>query len=602
MEELRSLNKLLALSIELEGFITVRNMDNKRFYPTIGVNSKSQFICVYFKELTGLGTVHLTSRGWWSWRIQARDEVVLFLRKTLPYYWLKEPQARLALKLARDTKNRELYERILEANRGYPRFDLERLQDKELPTETIRKLVEDPVFFVEKLFGEEPFDYQKEICWEIQRQRVVNVIKGRQIGASRGAAYAVIHHAATHSFHRCLILSLYKDQAKQILNYCKEFLLRRPEIMYELVDMPYGFTRTSLRLLNGTTIEACNCSKPTAVNVRSKVAHFNVVDEAILIYDKMMPSIEPVTATTHGKELWISTAGAEGCVFHAKVERGKQRATSEELICPERSSEAKVYRGPEGSVFYLPSCVYHQDEGEIDKRFTDILCPLQTAKRLQDALDNLKDIGFRREYGCQWLGKENSVFPVIWKWGPNHEPYDTPRLFWAGIDVGETTNPTVLTILQGDSERCKAVKTRDWKRAPSRKRLAQWIAQALKPYKPGAIHMDKTGIGAGLYERIEELGLPVMGKSWNRTVKNQLMWDLKDGIMPGSLRIHEDMDQLLFEMRGYYAEPVEGANIFDFYAIDTDDYVDSLALAWDAVPKWAYTQLPGPEVRERRVL
>ena len=598
-----SLYKLLALSIELEGCITVTNDRDKRFYPVVEIGSRSHFLPVYFRSLTGLGRVYPKGRGW-RWRIKRKKEVREFLEKTVSYYWLKEPQAKIALELLQDSKNKNLYNEIKNLNSTYPRFDFERYyQDKELPTEVIHRLVQDPVYFIEKLFPIELFDYQKALLRSYRDWNLNLVEKGRQLGISFSGSCFALWWCATHPYTMFLILALYKKQAKQPLEYCKQILWKNPVVREELIDLPYGSTRTKLRFQNRAEINASNCSKPFADNVRSMVAHVLWVDEAILLLDRQLPAIEPITAFTLGKEIWVSTVGAEGCGFHRKIAIAKNRITKEELICPDRSSLAKIIETAEERLFYLPACEFQPEEKDLEKKYTQILCPQQTPKRLQRALETLKTIGFRREYLCEWLGKENSMFPIIQKWGPNYEDYSVPDFYWPGLDVGDVGNPTVLTVLKGDVDRCKLVKTKQWKRAPTKKRLAKWIKQSLSPYKPlGTMHLDKQGVGAGLYERVEEIGIPVLGIAWNRTSKNRYMFDLKDALTPGVLRVHEEMDQVLFELRGYYGEQVEGTNIYEFHAIDTDDYVDSLALAWGAVPKWSYPKLPGMRARDRRVL
>jgi len=326
-----------------------------------------------------------------------------------------------------------------------------------------------------------------------------------------------------------------------------------------------------------------------------------ILDEAILLFDVMFGAIEPLTVAKNGQKVYVSTAGAEGCFFHAKISRFKRRAKRERPVDPERSSVAKIVKDADETLFYLPSCTYHPSEQQLEKRFTDVLCPVFTRKRLQEALEDLKEINFQREYCCRWLGTENQMFPIIEKWGPTIGFYETPRVFYAGLDVGETGSATVLVILQGDSERCKTVKTKHWRRVPDRMTLAKYVWRSLKPFKVQELRMDKTGIGMGLYERILDLNVPVYGVSWTKQYKNKIMFNLKDALGSGCLKIGENEEQLLFELRGFFAQPIEGTNFFEFKSIDTDDYVCALALAWDAVPKWKiFPSRPGITARDRR--
>lgn len=472
----------------------------------------------------------------------------------------------------------------------------------EIPRNVLLKLKTDPVYFLEKLFGIKLYPYQGNIVREVATGNpLVLIEKGRQIGISYAMGGLGIWYCATKPKKRVLGLSLYKEQAKVILRYGQMILFQKPALLEDLVETPYGLTRTSIKFRDGSLFDISNCRRPNADNVRSKFADLLIIDEAILLFDKMFNAIEPLTVAKNGQKVYISTAGAEGCFFHSKVSKVKMRAKKSELILPEKSQTAKVISDG-GTVFYLPSCQYHSEEKSLKKRFTDILCPVFTHERLQEALEDLKSINFQREYCVKWLGTENQMFPIVKKWGPTEGAYVTPRRLYAGLDVGESRHPTVLTILQGDSERCKTVKTKGWRRAPDRKTLAKYVWRALKPWKVQELRMDKTGIGMGLYERIVDLGLPVLGVSWNKQVKNRLMFNLKDALGSEILRVGENEDQLLYELRGYFGEPIEGTNWFEFKCIDSDDYVDSLALGWDAVPKWKIVPKTSITARDRRAI
>jgi len=453
-----------------------------------------------------------------------------------------------------------------------------------LDHDTLKRLRSDPAFFMSYLFKVNLFPYQKAICDVVASgEQTVAVLKSRQIGVSFTAAALCLWYASTHRNSVVLILSLYRRQAQQVYRYILQFLYGVPEILDELIILPYGVTRSELRFRNGSIIKYLNCSRPEAVNVRGQVADLLIVDEAILILDKMWSAIEPITTMRQGQRVYISTAGVEGCFFHSVCEKIKHLGERISLGGP-----AFKYVSSKGVLFYLPACTYEAKAKSVEERFRDVLCPVRKPEDLQRSLEELKSLNFRREYLCEWVGCEDQMFPLIHK---VHRVSDVEVVnrWYAGLDVGEVRNPTVLTILKGDIENALVYRTYEWRRMIDRRDLARQIARKLKRknrfYINAPLVMDNQGIGVGLYERLLDEGVPLHGVAWNLTTKNKVMFELKDALTSGRLKIPEDEGQLIYELRSYFAEQIAGTTKYEFHTIDTDDYVDSLALAWSAVPK-----------------
>jgi len=449
----------------------------------------------------------------------------------------------------------------------------------------VDKLVEDPVYFVEALFDVKLFEYQKEIVRACLEHKLVLVIKGRQIGATYAAACLALWFASVHANKRVLILALWRKQARRVLDYVKEILYSKPSLLEQLVDMPYGITRAEIRFRNGCIIETSGVSRPTGDNVRSKTAHLLIVDEAVLLLDRQFSAINPVTAYTHGTRLFISTAGAKGCLFHKKVELARQR-------------NLKFQDWQKGRLFELPAC---QIETNKEIKFKNILCPKQTAQKLAEDYEDLGELRFRREYCCEWLGAENQMFPEIKTLKPT-EKWKVKDECWAGLDIGEVINPTVLVILKGTREKAKVIFTREWRKSLKRREKAKQIVGLLKQFNVKGVCLDVTGIGIGLSSDLQELGAPVQGISFNEKIKNKLMFELREALKEHWLVIPSNQDQLLYELRGYYATPIEGTSYFKFDYISSDDYVTALALAWHSIPE-TYISPPSAVVaKDKRVL
>jgi len=486
--------------------------------------------------------------------------------------WLEQIQKELALFGIESTiqKNNRLYiknpKRLTRLMRQYALPYLMKRKAKlledayefEFANNEIQRLINDPCYFAERSFNIKLYRYQKEILKAIAPRRKILIIKGRKIGITFLASIACLWWACTHSHHIVSIVSLFKRQAKVTLRFITRLLLKNQELLYELVDMPYGLTKESIRFRNGSIIQALGCNRPYGDNLRSEEAHFLVVDECILLYDKQWDAVEPLTAHSHGPEIYITTAGGEGSYMHRLLDVAK--------------------RDPNMLVFELPAC--KRTNGEI----TDILCPDMTKERLQKALAELKPLAFDREYCCKWIGLANQVFtkiPIL-KIG---EELEVTREYYAGVDVGQVENPTVLTVIRGDNEKARVVFTREWRRATSNRELANNIYQALKRFNPIETTVDTTGLGIGLFQELEYMPLTFHPVKIKPQSKNQLIFDLQAGLNEEKLWIREDQDQLLYELRNFFAELMKGTDLYQFTSISTDDYVLSLALAWHALQR-----------------
>jgi len=464
-------------------------------------------------------------------------------------------------------------------------MSLKKYVEEFLPSLDYNKLISDPVYFIENLFDVKLYPYQKEIIYSCLENPLTLVIKGRQIGATFSSACFSLWFASVHKRKTVLILALYRKQARKTLEYVKEILYAKPLLLQELVDLPYGLTRSEIRFRNGSIIETSGVSRPTGDNVRSKVAHFLIIDEAVLLLDRQFSAISPITSYTQGHRLMISTAGAEGCLFHKKVELA-------------RLEFEKNKKWTKGRLIELPACHLTYDERN-RPIITNILCPKQTKKKLLEELEDLGELRFRREYCCDWLGTENQMFPKI---TILRKPIEVREEYWAGLDVGELVHPTVLIILKGDRENCIVHFCKEWRKPLKRKIKAREIAKVIKRFNVKNLAMDVTGIGLGLHQDLLDLGLTIQEFSWNERLKNKIMFDLREALKEEHLKIPEHFEILLYELRGYYGIPIEGTKFFKFDSISEDDYVDALALAYQSIPETYFPVKSRMVVKDRRWL
>jgi len=435
-------------------------------------------------------------------------------------------------------------------------------------------LKKSPSFFSETLFKVRLYPYQKEILDSAYHHETNIILKGRQVGLTYIAALLSIHRAATLPKSTTLILSLNLRQAQETLRYCKKFLLDHQPIYKDfIIQFPPGLTETEIRFKNRSRIVASGCTRPNADNVRHFHAHLLIIDEASLLYDKMFSAIEPITARTHGTRIFISTPGAEGSLFHQLYVKAKQG------------------RLPNSKVWELPACKL--ENGEIK----NILCPDMTEQRLRGALETLGKLNFEREYCGKWLGMENQLFPLLKIIEP---PY--PKVegnIYGGVDVGKVNHPTVLTLLKGDSRKSMVLGTWEWYRLTTRQQ-ASHIATICERWKVRKLIIDKSAM-TDLPNELRQFGITCEGKEFSKTYKQKIIFDLAKAIEEERILIPRREEELVYQLRNYVGE-LRG-DTWKFTCLGgKDDYIDSLALAYQALPKTKGVDLGGMKIGgEKRV-
>ena len=478
-------------------------------------------------------------------------------------------------------------------------FDLNELESEE--AEEYRRLQTDPVYFYDKFFkthDEYLYDYQKQIMWDVARPPMLNNIhfrdyvwlKGRQIGASWISGILACWAATMHDNWEIVIVSFNLEQSQRILGYTKSFMERlKPQGWYSMFIE--GQRGTNLRWNSGSIINAVGCTRPEAHNIRNYHAHLLFVDEEALIYDKMFPSITPLTAHTGGKTLHLSTAGAIGSFFYRMWYDGNQ---AQKL----RDKLAKGYDIGIDPLEIAPIKSYTIPSTE---------CPALTPRKLASEKRRLGEVRYTREYLCIWAGTADQVFTSVPIFDVRRLPTRSKRPCFAGIDVGKVNDPTVLIIIEAfqggmeiDNDGVKqivdvpyrVIYTKEWERQKAQT-IANDIFNNMVPrYAIKLFTVDTTGgHGDELFQKLVELDLHCRGLKVKSKSKNDMMVGingLDDAFLNRQLWINNNIndfgaEELRFELSGYIGK-LQSSGYYSFDStVGRDHYVDSLAYAWKAV-------------------
>ena len=252
----------------------------------------------------------------------------------------------------------------------------------------LERLKNDPVYFYDTFFrypDEKLYDYQKEWLMDIANPayKEYAILKGRQIGASWVFGLASIWYAMMHDESEVKSVSFNLDQAQKILGYSKNFASRlKARGWYDLIVE--GQRGTDMRFNNTSLIEALGCTLPDGRNVRGHRAHILFIDEADYIYERMFPSIEPLTLHTGGKTIYLSTAGRVGSHFWKKWDMGNKAEEMRQKIKNGIELDINLADIPPIKSYTVPS--------------TD--CPDLSEQDLQRLRRSLGDLGYNREVLC----------------------------------------------------------------------------------------------------------------------------------------------------------------------------------------------------------
>lgn len=164
----------------------------------------------------------------------------------------------------------------------------------------------DPVVVFRGAFGHEPHAWQLDY---LREQRNATVLKGRQVGASLGAAGLAISTAIYRANSLSAIVSPSLKQSSEITTRARAGLRN--------LGVPLAQDSASmLRLANGSRI----LSLPgTPTSVRGWAADLLILDEASYLDPETIIAARALTAATNGRTLVQSTPAGESGTFFELV-------------------------------------------------------------------------------------------------------------------------------------------------------------------------------------------------------------------------------------------------------------------------------------------
>jgi len=181
---------------------------------------------------------------------------------------------------------------------------------------------------------------------------------------------------------------------------------------------------------------------------------------------------------------------------------------------------------------------------------------------------------------------------------------DTPKVF--GVDIARHgADETVVALREGDSVRILET----WNGHDTMQTTGRIVALAHK-HNPDRIHVDEIGLGAGVLDRLVEIGTETRGINVARAARDsdrfensraELFWNLRERMEEGALSIQgdatliEQMASIRYEFTSRGRIKLESkANM-----ASSPDRADAVALAFAPVPADLFQSIDIPDVGVR---
>ena len=451
----------------------------------------------------------------------------------------------------------------------------------------------DPVWWVRHVLGDRPWTLQEDILAALVNSREVNVRSCHSAGKSWVASRAALWFLFNHPDSLVITTAPTARQVRGIL--WKEMRTAHSRSLFPLGGEP---STTALRispswLAIGFTAAEHDPDRFQGFHAKSTMV---IIDEACGVSEEIDTAVDSILSGDHSRLLRIgnptNAATPFGTAF--RQQRGKRFAVSA-FDTPNFTSAGitmdSIRSGEwserlEATGLVAPNLINPEWVAEKFKYWGES-SPLFMSRILAEFPTG----GESMVFDLAQLEKLQDVEPK----------HATPRVF--GVDIARHgADDTVVALREGDSVRILEA----WNGHDTMTTTGRIVALANK-HAPERIHVDEIGIGAGVLDRLVELGQPAHGINVARSARDsdrfensraELFWNLRERMEQDALYLSDDgtlVEQLAairyeFTSRGRIKLELK-ANMSS-----SPDRADAVALAFAPVPMDFFTTIDIPDV------
>ena len=394
-------------------------------------------------------------------------------------------------------------------------------------TETLLKLHNDPVLFVESVLKATPQKWQREALIGIRDNDKVAIKSGHGVGKTAFQSWLVLWWMLTHYPCKIAVTGNTQHQLQDVL---------WTEVDKWYRKLPDGF-KSQLEIksdkisLAGAKDSFCSLrvsrrEQPEALQGFHSENMLFICEEASGIPDIIFEVAEGSLSTENAKVVMCGNPTRSDGYFYEAFHSMRDRWFNMTVSCEDGEYVSEKFLEDMKSKYGEESNIYKvRVSGEFPTQSDDVLLPLHLV-----------------ESACTRDTQASPLTPVIW-----------------GLDVARYGNDRSALAKRRGQELLEPVKT--W----SGKDLMELAGIILTEYeavryndRPTAIYIDAIGIGAGLADRLKELDLPAYSVAVSESaslkdkftrLRDELFWNCREWFEGRDVKIPQD-DNLIQEITG----------------------------------------------------
>jgi phage terminase large subunit len=383
----------------------------------------------------------------------------------------------------------------------------------------------DPVLFVEEMLGAQPFDYQAEFLRALLAERKMSVKSGHGTGKSTTASWAMLWFMLLRYPCKVVVTAPTSSQLfDAMFAELKRWINELPKELQQLLNVKSD--RVELVSAPAEAFISCRTARAETPEALAGVHSDNVlliIDEASgvpeQVYEAAAGSMSGHNATT----LMLSNPTRSSGTFfesHNRMANSWWTRTwsckDSPLVSHEFVDEMELRYGPESNAYRVRVL------GEFPLSDDNTIIPYHLVEAAQN-----RDVVVSDEATVVWgldVARFGSDATALCK---RQGPIVTELRSWRGLDLMQTTGRIVAEY------------------------------EALAPSKrPAEILVDSIGVGSGVVDRLQELGLPVRGVNVAESpsmgdtymnLRSELWFKCKAWLEDRSCKLPKD-DQLIAEL------------------------------------------------------
>jgi len=383
----------------------------------------------------------------------------------------------------------------------------------------------DPVLFVEEMLGAQPFDYQAEFLRALLDERKMSVKSGHGTGKSTTASWAMLWFMLLRYPCKVVVTAPTSSQLfDAMFAELKRWINELPKELQQLLNVKSD--RVELVSAPAEAFISCRTARAETPEALAGVHSDNVlliIDEASgvpeQVYEAAAGSMSGHNATT----LMLSNPTRSSGTFfesHNRMAHSWWTRTwsckDSPLVSHEFVDEMELRYGPESNAYRVRVL------GEFPLSDDNTIIPYHLVEAAQN-----RDVVVSDEATVVWgldVARFGSDATALCK---RQGPIVTELRSWRGLDLMQTTGRIVAEY------------------------------EALAPSKrPAEILVDSIGVGSGVVDRLQELGVPVRGVNVAESpsmgdtymnLRSELWFKCKAWLEDRSCKLPKD-DQLIAEL------------------------------------------------------